>query len=194
MAKTRKAIRKKLIAILKGKTSAEDRVYDNPSIPPWEENLPVINIYNRNEDADLYAQAPREYKRTVMFAIECHASGPDQSEQLPEGTPLLSDILDDMCEAIEAAIERDDSLGDEVDESLLTSIQFATEGEGNQPNGSARLLYAVTYYRMAPLSIDKQDGVSDLEEVNAEWKHGHHNASPEPDAPVTAEDNVDLTT
>jgi hypothetical protein len=189
--KTRKTIRKKIIALLKDATAAEDRVYPNASIPPWEKNLPVILVFNRNEDADLYATAPRELKRMVQFAVEIHAAGPDESELLPPEVDSLSDILDDIAEQVEDVFNADDTLGGLADDSILSSTIFDYEGAGNQPIGAARLVYTVTYYRAAPDSIDKQGVTNDFKTANAKWKIGHHDS--EPDAVVDAEDTVEIS-
>lgn len=170
----RKTIRKKVVELLKNNTDVGPRVFPNASVPTWEEELPVILIYPRAEPITEYGSAPREYQRGLDLAIEIIAKGPEVDE---EGNPpinqkSLEDILDDIVEQVECVMEKDDTLGGVTDETILQNIEFEFEGAGGVPVGSARLTYEVTYYTMAPRSLDKQAGVSDFKKIEAEWNIG----------------------
>jgi hypothetical protein len=188
--KTRKAIRKKIVELLKaGNTKAQDRVYPNYAIPSWEENLPVILVYNRDEEIEKFNQAPRELKRDVQFVMEIIEKGSDNDEDLAPGVDSLSDKLDDLCEQVEAIFDADETLGGTTDDSILTNMQFTYEGEGNRPTASARLTYMVTYVRH---TLDNADTLPDLEQTNVDWKVGHHDSAPADD--IEAKDEIDLST
>jgi hypothetical protein len=191
VSKSRKVIRKKIIELLKGQTDAEDRVFPNASIPPWSKDLPAILVFNRLEDAEEWAKAPRELKRMVDFSVEITAAGSDEHELLPPNVNSLSDILDDIAQQVEDVFEKDETLGGTADDSILTSTQFDVEGSGEQPIGSARLVFRVTYYRAAPDSIDKQGITDDFNKANAKYEIGHHDSAP--DGVTDAEDNVDIS-
>ena len=194
----RKAIRKAIAAILKNKTDAKEKVFSNQTTPSWVEDLPVILVYTRSEDVEVFNEAPREWKRVTNFVVEVIAVGPEEpnQEDVSSGNcKFLSDILDDIAHQVECELSRDDTLGGNADDINLSSTEFAFEGEGSQPLGSVRLIYAVTYYTDAPASIDKQQGVSDFEGANVDWKVGHdknEDGNESPDNIVEANDVVDI--
>lgn len=173
LGKNRKTIRKKIVEILKAANlSVGQRVFPNATIPPWEEELPVILVYPRSEPADEFAIAPRELKRDLDLAIEIIAAGPELNPDTltpKSGQKSLEDQLDDIAEEIECAMDMDETLGGTCDNSILTLTEFEYEPGGGQPIGSARMTYAVSYNTMAPRDIDKQGGLVDFKTTNAKW-------------------------
>lgn len=193
MSSKRKAIRKAIRNILLNKTEAKDRVFTNQSTPSWVEDLPVILIYSRSEDNEVFNESPREWKRTVNMAIECIAVAPESpnigdSDESP--ARLLDDLLDDIADKIELELSRDDTLNCTADDINLSSTEFDFEGDGQMPVGSVRLIYQVTYYTNVPANIDLQPEVSDYEQAGVEWNVGHDNESP--DENIEANDVVDI--
>jgi len=189
--KTRKAIRKKIVSILKGKTDVGDKVFPNASVPQGEQNLPVILVYPRTEPAELYAESPRELKREPLFSIEIVASGPevDEDGNPPEDKKELEDILDDIAEQVEKAMSKDETFGGVCDDSILTSTDFEFDGGGGLPIGSARLQYTVTYYRRSPDTIEDQLGkLPDHTGADTEW----HTGDEDPDT-REAKDTIAVT-
>lgn len=188
----RKLIRKKVAEILKDKTDAGPRVFPNSSIPPWVEELPVILVFQRGEDASKYAEAPRELQRDLDIVIEIYAAGPEIDE---DGNPpkdsdgnekkTLEDILDDVAEQIEVEMARDDTLQDNASESILTNTEFEFEGSGGVPTGTARLTYGVTYYTLSPRADDPRP---DFKKAGVEWNIGDDENTRE------AKDEVDIPT
>jgi len=185
----RKKIRKAIQSILKNKTLAEGRVYTNQSTASWAEDLPIILIYARSEDLDVFNEAPKEWKRTINWAIEVIAKGPEDPIE-DDGCDLLEDIIDDIAEKIECELSRDDTLNCTVDEVNLASVEFAYEGDGETPIGSARLIYQTTHYTSAPESIDKQANVTDFKSAEIDWSVGHDGSDPGNESP----DNIDEAT
>ncbi len=207
MAKHRRQlIREAIQKALLGKTLAGERVFSNQSTSAWDEDLPVILIYPKTETAEEYATNPRELKKTVFVTLELIASGAEEftkGEKPPE-KQVVEDLLDQMALEVECELSRDDTLGaitikdfggnpKEValaDDLFYTSTEWEFNGEGAQAIGSARLVYAVVYYEKVPLSIDKIAGLGDFKKVEAEWKVGHDDSSP--DNEVEASDSVDI--
>lgn len=199
MASRRKAIRKAIKAALVGKTSAGAQVFDSISSALWAETLPTIAIYCRSESVEEQNSAPREYKRTIELVVECIAEGGSAEDPSSAG-PFLDDVLDDISDQVELELNRDETLGPVlnalgqvvalVDEILLNNVEFEYRGEGRKPTGSCRLVFFVTYYEHRPGSIEEQDGVGDLKTVDAKWKVGHDQSSP--DNVVEAEDTLDI--
>lgn len=155
----RKTIRKKVVEILKGKTDANDAVFPNASIPPWHTELPVILVYSQKEGATKYAQAPKELERDLDLQIEIYASGPELNKELqaPGVNKTVEDILDDIAEQVENAMDADDSLQDTVDDSMLSNTDLEFDASGGSPIGSCRLTYAITYFTMSPRNTDNQN-------------------------------------
>jgi hypothetical protein len=159
----RKNIRKAIVSILKDKTSAENRVYSNPSIPPAEKELPIILVYSRTEPVEPLADAPRELIRRLGIIIEIIAKGSEDNLEVgtPEnGVDPVDDILDDMAEQVEQAMSKDDTLLATCDDSILTNTEFEYESEGGLVIGALRLSYDVTYTTMSPRSSLDQ-GIKD---------------------------------
>lgn len=199
-AKFRKLIRKKVTEILKGSTDVGNKVFPNASVPPWEEELPVILVYPRSESASKYAEAPRELERDLNLIIEIIAKGPETDEDgnppvdKDTGNPLLKkksleDILDDIADQVETAMAEDDTLGCTADDSILQNTDFDFESAGGLPIGSARLTYGVTYYTHSPRNLDKNATLPDF----ATSQHEYH-IGKEDDATREAKDTVDIET
>jgi len=201
MSLQRKAIRKAIADILRKEengvyvTDAKDQVFTSQTTPSWVDDLPVILIYTRSEDVEVFNEAPREWKRMVNFVIEVLAKGPEEpnQEDVTAETEFLDDVLDKITSQIECELSRDDTLNMTADDINLSSVEFAFEGEGQVPLGSARLIYQVTYYTSVPDSIDKQAGVTDFSEANVDWHVGHDNEEPDL-TNKEAEDSVDIPT
>lgn len=188
--KYRKAIRKKIVELLKDKTDVGKKVFPNASVTKAQEELPLILIYPRTETAEEFAETPRELKRTITMAIEVVASGPEVDEEgnAPKDKKTLEDCLDDIAEQIECELAIDDTLGSACDKSILTSTEFEFDGNGASPVGSVRLSYDVTYFRRSPDDLKAQlDKLPDHTTAETEWNIGE-----DPDT-REAKDTIDVT-
>lgn len=191
LGRLRKNIRKAVVAMLKGNTDAGDRVFPNATVPPWEDELPVILVYQRSESASLLGLTPKELNRDLDLAIEIVAKGPEENVDLstPEtGVKTLEDILDDIAEQVECYLHADDTLQGTCDESVLSSSDFEFEMDGALPIGSARLTYTASYTTMVPRDTSKQDAANDLATNNIDYHISDE------DNTVEANDTVDLPT
>ena len=148
----RKTIRKKIVEILKDKTDVGDAVFPNASVPPWHSELPVILVYSQKETSTEYAIAPKELERDLSIEIQIIATGPEENKELatPGASKSLEDILDDIAQQVEDAMDVDDSLQDTVDDSILTGTEQEFDSAGGSPEGSCRLTYSITYFTMSP--------------------------------------------
>lgn len=188
---SRKKIRKKVVELLKGNTAAGTKVFPNASVPPWEEELPVILVYPRTEPTDVYATAPREYARSLSLAIEIIAAGPEENDELvtpDSGVTSLEDVLDDIAQEIEDIFDKDDSLDGNASESFLTNSEFEFDADGGQPIGSCRLTYNVIYHTMSPRDTSDQENIEDFEGNDIEYNISTDENTRE------AEDTVNLPT
>lgn len=184
----RKTIRKGVAALLKDKTDVGKRVFSNSSIPPWEEELPVILVYARNEPATVYGQAPKEYRRDIDFVVEIIAKGPEVDEEgnEPLGQKSLEDILDDIAEQVEGLMSVDHTLGGVADDHEFTNTEMEFDGGGGLPIGSARLSFTVTYYTFYPRDSNQQ-ALADFKTNTVKYHIGKVD-----DDTREAEDTVDL--
>lgn len=191
LGRLRKNIRKAVVSILKGKTDAGDRVFPNASVPPWEEELPVILVYQRNEPVSPIGMSPKELQRSLNLAIEIVAKGPEENSDLntPEaGVKSLEDILDDIAEQVECHLHADDTLQGTCDESELTNTEFEYESVGALPIGSAQLTYEARYTTMVPRDTSKQDANADFATNDIDYNIGDDENT------IEANDTVDLPT
>ena len=191
--KSRKLIRKKLVEILKNSTDAGVNVFPNATIPPWHSELsesPVILVYVRSESASEYAVAPRELEREIDMAIEIVATGPEENLEVetPGKEKSLEDILDDIAEQVENAIDSDDSLQGTADNSILKNSELEFDSSGGSPIGSCRLTYGVTYYTHAPRDTSKQNANDDFETNKVDYNISDDDNTRE------ATDTVDIPT
>lgn len=178
----RKLIRSTLRDFLKGKTDAGDNVFTNTASASWSEQLPLIAIYARSEDVELFAVSPREYKRTLHLMIEVIVQGAESAD--PAQEVAAEDALDDILAQIEKAIAPDETLGeipDEfrdgkmlclVDELLLKNVEFTFRGEGEKPQAAAVMHYSAVYYAYEPVNLSEQDGVGKFKKANVQWPQG----------------------
>lgn len=191
LGRLRKSIRKAVVAMLKGNTDAGDRVFPNATVPPWEQELPVILVYQRSEPVSNLGLTPKEIIRNLDLAIEIVAKGPEENVDLatPEpGVKTLEDILDDIAEQVECYLHADDTLQGTCDESELTNTEFEFEMDGALPIGSARLTYTASYTTMVPRDTSKQNAGDDFTKNEIDYNIGEDEDTRE------ANDSVDLPT
>lgn len=172
MSAQRKAIRQSLAAILKNAaTAAGDRVFSSRSTPIFESELPAILVYTRSESVELFAESPREYKRTVTVVIEAVAETTGEN---------LDDQLDDVGQEIEAALAVDHTAGDTVSELTLSGSDLLVDRDGEKYQGAVKLEYQAIYYTCA----DEDSGdLGNLGTSNIDYDLG-----PDPNGAIDATD------
>lgn len=192
----KKLIRKAIVRQLKGKTDVGDRVFPNATVPPWEEELPVILVYPRGEVAVEYAVAPRELERDLDINIEVIGKGPEENIDLKtpakgkRGTTqkTLEDILDDIAEQVECELSRDETLGGNASKTIYQNCEYEFDSAGGVPVGAIRLTFGVTYYTMSPRDTEKQGKPSQLKKINVKFNTGDDENTRE------SEDDLDIPT
>lgn len=162
MSLERKAIRKEVVGRLYNKTAAGKNVRPNRSKPNWFEDTPAINVwFDRDELGKELSTAPRLHERKITMYIECVVDGDDESE--------YSDILDDLCEEIEAILSRDDSLDSLAQDIIYRDTEFEYDAEGERLSSAARMIFDVTYTVFRPRDQKRLD---DLEKIVSEYEVG----------------------
>lgn len=172
MSHQREGIRDALATLLAGITGVVG-VHNNRTRRLFPEELPAILIYTKSETAEIAIVAPREYLRTMKLAIEVVAKADDE----------LDETLDDICEAIETRIFRNETLNGLVSDLKYSDTEIDFVPDGEQPVGAARLTFDCEYYTLAP---DEQPNLDD-------WETSHIEMAPvvtgaAADAPATEDD------
>jgi hypothetical protein len=157
MTHPRKLIREAAAAMLVAQGPWLERVYTNrmktlsarPSQRSDRSQLPAIVIYTRNEKAEEFNVAPREYKCSVELIIEIVADATDD----------VDDLLDSMAETVERIFGRDDTLAETADDCLYLGTDMTIIADGvERPIGAVALSFQATYYRTAPDGSEMPDG------------------------------------
>lgn len=171
MAHQRKLIRDAAKAKLLGQTAAGARVYANRVRPlmsnGWTSELPAIVIYTMDESSEIVTAAPREYMRTVQLMVEIQASADDS----------LDDVLDNIADQVELILLRDDTLGETVNDLLLSRTRMALKEEGETLIGACVIQFDAQYIDARP-DDDFNDTLPDLVEVQAQYSLSNEQANP----------------
>lgn len=129
--KIREAIMDRLAAV--PVTLTRSRVHS------WQASeLPGVAVYTLSEQSEAAPIDSREMTRTVTVAVEIYVRGGGS----------IDDEIDDLCVAIEAAMEGDDEgrFDGLVIDSALARTTIGLVGEGERRNGICRLEYEVEYW------------------------------------------------
>lgn len=173
MSIERAEIRNRIVSLLKHKkTDAKDRVYGSRANNVWQENLPAILIYPKNEEVVVIAESPRELLRTVFFSIELIADGKDDDD--------AADNLDKLGEQVERIMGVDVTLGGLASDLNLESLDFDFQDAGEKPIMSLNIVYRVEYVVSMPKDRRDQD-CDDFTSITANWDIGTAN-DPNPEA------------
>lgn len=144
----RKQIRAQVKAMLLGKGPWLTRVTTNKFRPEMQrpnpvmrnDKLPSLNLYTLEEQATEVGTAPREYSCELDLVVEIMVSATSEAD----------DAMDDIAEAIEVILGRDDSLGGLVEDCLYVGMKMAIIESGEMPIGGMALTFRVNYRRFAP--------------------------------------------
>lgn len=131
------------------------RVFTNRSRKLFPEELPAIVIYSKSESAEIYIEAPREYKRTLKLAIEIFDKYDTGGETTLEDS--VDDRLDAIADEIEQRIFRNETLDGDVSDIKLSDMESDYMPEGEQPIGAMRLTFDVEYFTYAPVDQPNLD-------------------------------------
>lgn len=139
MSHPRSLIREAIVDKLKNTTSAKDRVYGNRSIPLFDQFLPAIIVYTKNENileekftTDGYGAT----KRNLEIAIEAIVLGNEE----------VDDALDNISQQIEESLNNFEMPSRKADILKLKSTEIEISIEGSKTYGAIRLNYETIYY------------------------------------------------
>jgi hypothetical protein len=145
MSHPRAAIRQALVDKLQTKvddafpTDAGDKVYGSRAKPLFDQFLPAILVYTRNENIIEERFATDGYgasKRELEVAIEAVVLG---NEQVDDALDKISKQIEDALDGFEMPIRKADIL-------KLKSTEIDVSIDGSKIYGAARLTYSITYY------------------------------------------------
>jgi len=145
----RQQIREAAKAMLLNQGPWLDRVYTNrmralsqrPAQRSDRSQLPALVIYTRDEKAEIFNVAPREYKCVVDLVFEVIADSTDD----------VDIVLDDMAVLIERIMGRDDTIAETADDCVYSASQMTIIADGvERPIGAIAVTFQATYYRNAP--------------------------------------------
>ena len=138
MSHKRQIIRDAIINQLKDKTDAGSNVYGNRAKPLFDQSIPAILVYSKQENIleDQYnidGYAP--LKRDLEIAIEAVIIASDEFDQK----------LDDIASQIESALDGFEIETRKADLIKLKSTEIDYSIEGSKIYGAVRLTYSVIY-------------------------------------------------
>lgn len=142
MAHPRKDIRQAVRQLLAEAGVAAGKVTATRLFPYRKGDLPAVSVYTLEEatDEDSVDTSPRELLRQLDLEIAGFVQAGD----------AVDDAMDDLAEAIEAAMAADETLGGKAADSWLRGTTMALTGEGDAMTGMITLSYQVTYRKLAP--------------------------------------------
>ena len=138
MSHKRQIIRDAIINQLKDKTDAGSNIYGNRAKPLFDQSIPAILVYSKQENIleDQYnidGYAP--LKRDLEIAIEAVIIASDEFDQK----------LDDIASQIESALDGFEIETRKADLIKLKSTEIDYSIEGSKIYGAVRLTYSVIY-------------------------------------------------
>ena len=145
MSHPRTAIRDALVDRLKTKvddvflTDAGEKIYGSRSKPLFDQFLPAILVYARNENVIEERFASDGFgatKRELDIAFEAVVLGGEE----------VDTALDKIAEQIENAFDGWEMSSRKADVMKLKSTEIDVSIEGSKTYGAARLNYGITYY------------------------------------------------
>lgn len=164
MSLQRIAIRSHLASMLKTAIpECQGRVYPSRAAPLDDTKLPAICIYTRSERVELFASAPKVYRRYARVQIEIFARGDE----------TVDDVLDTLAHKVEMAIFSNPMLkvkiGANVEEgaadSTLVESTLDISAEGNSPIGVCGVTWDIEYYEDAPNDLTAELPELDIVDV-----------------------------
>ena len=152
----RKIIRYAVVAALTvGSPSWGTRVFPTRMIPWRKQHLPAVAVYTQRETSQDLETAPREYKRSLVLAVEAVVQQLDN----------VDDQLDAIALELESAMDADWRFGSTCANSSLTGTELDVGVQGDMPVGFLRLSYTFEYFTDAPDAADQE--LDDLETIDA---------------------------
>lgn len=153
----RKTIREALVTILKNDVGVlalvdieniqDTRVREVFQNDDNNDMLPAIIVQTSGEVIEETVMSAREHKRGIQLSVVIIA----------EATTGIQGILDDIADAVEVAIYKDDTWGGLLYDLTYNAVGIDFDASGSTINGTAVLQFNAVYVRDAPRILE--DGV-----------------------------------
>lgn len=134
---TRRAIREAVVALLKNKTGAQDRVFETREVAWRRTELPGIAVYTLEEQASSPGYEPKLSDRNLTLAVLLVV-------KLSED---VDDSLDALSVEVETLLRADPTFGGKAMASRYTGCQIEIAAEQERPLGVMRMTFEVRYAR-----------------------------------------------
>lgn len=135
-----------------------DRIFFNRAIKIDERTeLPCVIIYTKTDNPEIYTTAPRRYNRKMQLTCEVIARAFESAD----------DIVDEICEKIEIAVFRNETLNDKVEDTKLAPTDMDMIEDGSKTIVAARIQFDIEYFVDAP---DEQPNLDDFETAYTEYE------------------------
>lgn len=139
MANKRTEVRTAFVTFLAGKIPAITNILGSRHSVIAKEELPLINVYCGDEQAEVFDVSPRRYKRTLEVVIEIYHRAKED----------IDGELEEVMRQVEYHIDREDlfTLYNDVAEIIYTGARISPDGrEATQETGVATIRYNVIYF------------------------------------------------
>ena len=156
MSHKRQIIRDAIINQLKDKTDAGGNVYGNRAKPLFDQFLPAILVYSKQENIleDQYnIDGYASLKRDLEIAIEAVILGGDNFDQK----------LDNIASQIESALDGFEIETRKADLIKLKPTEIDYSIEGSKIYGAVRLTYSVIYRTEVKQSDNNGTAITEIE-------------------------------
>ena len=140
MAHVRKLIRDRVTTTLSGLATTGANAFKTRVYPIATASLPGLAIYTKEESIEHVSMGasggtPRLQLRDLSLTVEIFV----------KGTSGYDDLVDQICEEIEEALEADSTLGGYAQSVSVATFSADFIGEADQPLGFASLTISVQY-------------------------------------------------
>lgn len=147
MTHPRQDIRDAIVTMLSnGNTSAGTNVFSSRIKPITEANVPAINVQTFRENATLFNETKRIYRRILTVGIAV----------IDRANNDLDDKLDQIADQVESIILKDETLGGVASDTKLSDTNMRLE-LGDNTIGGVIISFDVEYYTEHQQEFDEQD-------------------------------------
>lgn len=133
----RQRIRQKIIEALTGLHTTGTKVVSSRVFSLPQQALPALSVYTKEESSEYISLTiPRTIQRTLSIAVEIFVAANTNSDNL----------IDTICEEVEAAVSADVTLGGLSKDVIIDSFDSDFDGEGEVPVARATINILVVYF------------------------------------------------
>lgn len=149
-------------------TSFRKRVFLSRKVPLSKDDEVedgAILIFIEKENAQIWNQSPKTYKKTLTLSIALIKS------LAPDDIEAIEDQLETVAEEVENILEKNDTLDDLCEGLDFDSYEANSNEDGEYKEGAIKLTYSITYYEeVGPEEAD----LDDFNSSSVKLKHEDH--------------------